>query len=242
MLLGLRVGAHRQPHVVGVCDQAGPHLLAVDDVVVTVAHRRGAQRSKVGARAGLGVADGEVKVTRGDLGQEELLLLLGAERHDRRRDAVDGQERHRDVRDGGLVVEDEPVHGRARLAAELLGPRQRQPAVLAHLRDGLTVDVAPPHLAVVGGQCLGALGGHEFGEVGPQLAAQLLLLWGVADPHRLVLTWVNRDPWSDPCSHPVVTRSSLGVQAGVTLVPIGRVVFSRLNTGEEVCHASGSRP
>jgi hypothetical protein len=128
---------------------AGPHLLAVDDVVVTVAHRRGAQRGKVGARPRLRVADGEVKVTRRDLGQEELLLLVGAERHDRRRHAVDRQEWHRDVRDGRLVVEDEPIDGWARLAAELLGPRQRQPAVLAHLRDGLTVDVAPPHLAVV---------------------------------------------------------------------------------------------
>ena len=44
VLLGLGVGAHRQPHVVGVGDQAGPHLLAVDDVVVAVAHRGGAQR------------------------------------------------------------------------------------------------------------------------------------------------------------------------------------------------------
>ena len=79
VLLGLRVGAHRQPDVVGVGDQAGPHLLAVDDVVVAVAHGGGAQRGQVGARAGLGVADREVQLARGDLGQEELLLLVGAE-------------------------------------------------------------------------------------------------------------------------------------------------------------------
>src|SRR4029077_746901 len=77
---------------------------------------------------------------------------------------------------------------RARLAAELLGPGQRQPAVLAPLRDGLAVDVATPHLAVACGQRLGTRRRHEFGEVGPQFAAQLLLLWGVADPHRHVLT------------------------------------------------------
>ena len=38
---GLRVGAAGQPDVVGVLDQAGPHLLAVDDVVRRRRGRRG---------------------------------------------------------------------------------------------------------------------------------------------------------------------------------------------------------
>ena len=68
VLLGLRVGAYGQPHVVGVRDEAGPHLLAVDDVVVAVAHRGGAQCREVGACARLRIADGEVQLARRDLG------------------------------------------------------------------------------------------------------------------------------------------------------------------------------
>ena len=129
-----------------------------------------------------------MQLARRDLGQEELPLFVGAERHDGRRDAVDRQERYGDVRDGGLVVEDQAVHVGAFLAAELLGPGQRQPAVLAHLRDGLAVDVAAAHLSGVAcRQRLGALGGHELGEVGAQFAAQLLLLGAIADPHRVIL-------------------------------------------------------
>ena len=79
VLLGFGVGARCQPDLVGVGDQAGPHLLAVDHVVVAVAHRGGAQVGQVGAGPGLGVADGEVQLAGCDLGQEELLLLFGAE-------------------------------------------------------------------------------------------------------------------------------------------------------------------
>src|SRR5271165_664613 len=42
-------GPAGQPYVVGVLDQAGPHLLAVDHVVVAVPGCRGAQRRQVGA-------------------------------------------------------------------------------------------------------------------------------------------------------------------------------------------------
>ena len=188
VLLRLGVGSDRQPDVVGVGDQAGPHLLAVDHVFtssgVAVPDRGGAQRREVGARARLRVADREMQFTRGDLGQEELLLFVGAEGHDRRRDAVDRQERHRSARDGGLVGEDQRIHRGAALTAELGGPVQRQPAVLAHLCDGVAIDVATADLPFRGAQCRHPLGGHQLGEVRAQLAAQLLLLGAVADPHR----------------------------------------------------------
>jgi hypothetical protein len=188
VLLGFGIGAHGQPDVVGVLDEAGPHLLAVDHVVVAVAHRGGAQRGEVGARAGFGVADREVQFTGRDLGQEEFLLLVGTERHDRRRDAVDGQEWHRGTRDSCLVGEDQLIHRRAGLTAVLLRPGQRQPSVAAHLGDGVAVRVALAVLALRRAQRLDTVGRHQLSEVGPQLAAQLLLLWAVADPHRLVLT------------------------------------------------------
>ena len=72
----VRVGAAGQPHVVGVLDQAGPHLLAVDHVA---RRRRGPRGCAATARSvpasGLGVADREVDLARGDPGQEERLLL-----------------------------------------------------------------------------------------------------------------------------------------------------------------------
>ena len=161
VLLGVGVGAHRQPHVIGVLDQAGPHLLTVDHVVVTIADRRCPQVRQVGAGLGFGVADGEVQVAVGDLGQVELLLLLGAERHDRRGDAVDRQEWHRRPGDGRFVGEDQLVHRRTGLPAVLLGPAQGQPSVAAHLRHGLPVGVAGAVFAADGHQRFGALGGHQ---------------------------------------------------------------------------------
>ncbi len=120
----LLVGAARQPHVVGVLDEAGPHLLAVDDVLVAVADRSGAQRREVGARLGLGVADGEVDLAARDLRQVVRLLLLGAVRHDRRPDGVERQERHGRAGDG------RPRRGRSagRSSAGLRPPYSSRPA------------------------------------------------------------------------------------------------------------------
>ena len=142
MLLGFRIGAARQPHVIGVLDQAGPHLLPVDDVIVTVTDRRRAQRGQVGAGLGLGVADREVELTARDLGQEEGLLLVRTEMHDCRRYRIDRQERHRCTGDGGFVGEDQLVHRGAFLSAVLFRPTQGEPAVLAHLRDDFAVHIA----------------------------------------------------------------------------------------------------
>ena len=210
VLLGLGVGAYREPDEVGVLDQAGPHLLAVDHVLVAVADGGGAQRREIGARTRLGVTDREVDVARGDLGQVELLLLLGAERHDGRCDAVDRQERDRGAGDGRFVGEDELVHGGSGLAAVFHRPAQGQPAVAAHLRHRVAVDVPAAVFAAGGHQGLAALRGDQAGEVSAQLALQLLLLGCVADPHAI------RPPRSmvggDPPPPLVVTRSSLSFQ------------------------------
>jgi hypothetical protein len=89
-----------------VVDEGRPHLLAVDDVVVAVAHGRRRQAGEVGAGTRLAVADREVQVPRQDLRQEERLLLVAAERHDRRADRVRGEERDRHGGALGLVEED----------------------------------------------------------------------------------------------------------------------------------------
>jgi hypothetical protein len=180
VLLHLRVGTGGQPHVVGVAGEAGEDLLAVDDVLVAVAHSPRLERGEVGARARLRVADAEVDLAPEDLRQEELLLLLGAEVHDRGTDGVDGE--HRDGRAGAhrLVEEDELLDGRPPLPAVLLRPADAEPAVLAHPSHD-----AAHHLtdAVGVGQLLLDLGRQELGVVRAQLAAERLLLVGVADVH-----------------------------------------------------------
>ena len=59
--------------------EGGPGLLAVDDVVVTVADRGGLQAREVGAGAGLGEALGPPDVEVGGLGEEAVLELVAAE-------------------------------------------------------------------------------------------------------------------------------------------------------------------
>ena len=73
LLLGcVGIGAYQQEDPVGVLAERGPGLLAVDDVVVAVAHRRRAQRREVGPGLGFGepLAPPDVEVGRG--GQESL--------------------------------------------------------------------------------------------------------------------------------------------------------------------------
>ena len=61
---GVGVGSGGQPDVVGGGGEGGEDLLAVHDVLVAVPDRSGLERGQVGARAGLGVADGEVELAR----------------------------------------------------------------------------------------------------------------------------------------------------------------------------------
>ena len=129
------VGAGRQPDVIGVLDRTGEDLLAVDHVLVSVAHGPGLKGGQVGARRGLCVADGEVDLPFEDPGQETLLLLLGAQRHDRRTHAVQGEERQGDTRPVGFLHEDHLIDGPPGHPAVFLGPAEPQPAVTTHLAD-----------------------------------------------------------------------------------------------------------
>ena len=180
VLGGVGVGAHREPAVVGVRGERGPHLLAVDDVLVTVANGPGLQRGQVGAGLRLGVADAEVQVAGEDLGQEEVLLLVRAELHDRRAHGVDREHGHRGAHPHGLVEEDELLDLAAALAAVLLGPADAQPAVGRHLLDHLAGDGADAVLLV---QLRPQLVGQEPVVVLTELVPEGLLLLRVGDVH-----------------------------------------------------------
>ena len=178
------VGAAGQPDVVGVLDQRGPHLLAVDHPLVALQPRPGLQAGEVGARTRLRVADREVHLALEDLRQDLGLLRVGAEAHDRGPDRVERQVGDRHPGDGRLVGEDELVHHRPVLAAVLLRPADAQPAVVADLLDDFLVDRRVPELAGRRRQRRTTLGGHERLEVVPELGAELLLLGCQCDVHE----------------------------------------------------------
>ena len=131
VLRGFRIGAARQPDVVGVVAAGGEDLLPVDDVLVAVANRGGAQRRQVGARLRLGVADREVHLTGEDRGQELLLLRFAAVHLQGRADGLQRHRRQRHVGAVGLVDEDLLLDRAEAEAAELLGPADAELAVLS---------------------------------------------------------------------------------------------------------------
>ena len=130
--------------------------------------------------SGLGVADGEVDLTGQDAGEEEALLLVGPVRMIIGPDGVQGDERERGPGPLDLGEEDELVRGRSSLAAELLGPADTQPAVLAHPSDDAPERLAALGLAV---QRPPDLLGDDLGEIGPQLRPQGQLLRSLFEVH-----------------------------------------------------------
>ena len=78
-MLGLGRGADQAEDPVGLVGIAGPHLLAVDEVMVALVFGLGLQAGEVGARARLRIALAPADFAARDLGQEVLLLLLIAD-------------------------------------------------------------------------------------------------------------------------------------------------------------------
>src|SRR3546814_19250415 len=72
LLLRILVGTDQEKAPVGVLRQRRPGLLTVDDILVAVANRDGAERSKVGARSGLGIALAQPILARQDARQKEI--------------------------------------------------------------------------------------------------------------------------------------------------------------------------
>ena len=176
VLRGGRVGAGGQPDVVGVLDGAREDLLAVDHVLVPVAHGPRPQRRQVGAGRGLGVADGEVDLAAEDAGEDPLLLLVGAEGHQGRADAVQGEQGQRHARPVRLLDEDHLVDRAPGLTAVLDGPPEAQPPVVAHAADVAGVG------RLVEGRALDLC--HQVLEVRPELTLEVPLLCRELQVHR----------------------------------------------------------
>src|SRR5690606_4446373 len=118
----------------------------------------------------------EVEVAAQDLGEEEVLLFLGAVPHDRRADRVDREHRDGYPCPGGLVEEDELLDRGPPLPAVLDGPPDAGPPVRAHLLPdaaGRGADSARSGELVLHGWW------DELGEVRAELGPERQLLVGV---------------------------------------------------------------
>ncbi len=156
LVAGFGVGAGDDDDEVGVDPRGDEGLGAVEDPVVPVAHRRGADAGQIAARPRLGHRDRDHRLTTGDAGQPALLLLVVGQILEVRADdvVVQAQRRRGHAGHGDLLVDDrvEPeVVGAA--AAVLLGHVEPDEPVLARGHIGRPVDDAlglPP--LGVGGQ------------------------------------------------------------------------------------------
>ena len=90
-----RVGPHQAENPVGMLGQRRPGLVAVDDVVIAVPHRLGADRRKVGAGARLRITLAPPILAGENSRQKLLFLRVVAERVDDRADHGDAERQRR---------------------------------------------------------------------------------------------------------------------------------------------------
>ena len=177
-----RIGAHQAKDPVGMLRQRGPGLVAVDDIMIAVAHRLGADRGEVGARARLGIALAPPVLAGQNPRQEFLLLRVIAERIDHGADHGDA-ERQRRQRSGArrLLFEDEALGDRPAGPAIFLRPQRRDPAFL--------VQDAVPEQHLLLGQVGLRIGNTHFLRIilrdeGAHLVAKGRVFSGKAELHR----------------------------------------------------------
>ena len=129
--LRLGVGAHQTEDPIGVVPQGIPGLLAVDHVVIALAHRPRAQRGKIRARPRLRVPLAPPSLARADRRQEPALLSGAAEGDQHRRDHLHAERQDaRRIRHRRFLFEYVLLHGIPGGAAELPGPRHRAPTAI----------------------------------------------------------------------------------------------------------------
>ena len=176
------IGAHQAEDPVGMLRQRRPGLVAVDDVVVAVAHRLGADRGKVGARARLRITLAPPVLARENSRQKLLLLRFVAERVDHRADHGDA-ERKRRQRPGArrLLFEDKTLRDRPARSAIFFRPQRRDPSLLVK-------DAMPEQHLLLGQVGLGIGNAHFLRIVlrdeGAHLVAKRGVLAGKAQFHR----------------------------------------------------------
>src|SRR5712691_7710140 len=113
----------------------GPHLLAVDDEMLALVGRAGAQAREVGARARLGIALAPDFVGAEDPRQVAFFLFLVAPMNEGRAQQVEPALARQDRRAGAeiFLVPDHLLHEIGAASAVFLGPGNPDPAGCVHL-------------------------------------------------------------------------------------------------------------
>ena len=167
-----RRGARQQQHQIGMLGARGPDLLAVDDVMVAVADRGGAQAERVGARGRLGDTEClQAQFAARNAGQIAF-LLRGAAMPKKRAHRVHLRMTGRAVAAGGLDFLHDGGGGRhgQSAAAVLLRDQRGEKARFGQRRDelgrigALAIELPPIFAGEIGAQCP-----HRFadrGEIG----------------------------------------------------------------------------
>jgi hypothetical protein len=128
----IRVGADEREDHVGIVGARGPHLLSVDDEVVAVELSAGGQPGQIRTRPRLTHAQRGGDVRAQDGRRPAPLLLVGAERQQRRRDDADALrvEAVIDASPRQLVAMDELLQDASVAAAELRWVARQEPPVV----------------------------------------------------------------------------------------------------------------
>ncbi|MNQ67660.1 hypothetical protein D3C85_821910 [compost metagenome] len=161
LLLGLGVGADQAKHPVGVVGVGGPGFLAIDHVVLAIAHCAGFQAGKVGAGTRFRVTLAPPVFAAENARQKTRFLLGGTELDDHRGNHLDA-ERHNARRAGGpaLFFEDVLLYDTPARATDLGRPTQGQPALLVEGLHPLHLMLFAQTLAML--DTLGKLGGQPL--------------------------------------------------------------------------------
>src|SRR5487761_1985398 len=125
-----RIRADHQFAPVGGPGVAGPDLLSIHDKMVTVAHRRGAERRQVAARVRLRKALAPDLFGREQFRQIAFLLLRRAEGDDCRSDQAERDDvgHGRRLGAGHFLDENDLLHYGSAASAEVLGPGDARPS------------------------------------------------------------------------------------------------------------------
>ena len=135
MLRRVGVGAHQQKTPIGEMRARSPYLLTVDQEMVPLVDRAGAQAGEIGAGARLGITLTPDLVAAEDLWQIPLLLRLGAPMNEGGAEKAHADRAGQDRRAGAeiLFVEDHLLHKAGAAPAIFLWPGQADPAGRVHL-------------------------------------------------------------------------------------------------------------
>ncbi len=129
--LGCGISPHQAEDPVRMLRQRGPGLVAIDHIMVAVAHRLAAHRREVGARSRLGITLAPPVIARQDARQELLLLGRIAEGIDHRTDHGDAECQWRQrAGERGFLLPEIALDDRPAGAAIFLRPQRRDPSLL----------------------------------------------------------------------------------------------------------------